>query len=242
MNLVEITIPVLNEEADLEEKVGELLRFLELQQLPGGLKSKVVIADNGSDDRTQEIAEKLALEENRIEYIRLEERGVGRALKASWGQSTADIVGYMDLDLATDLRHFPEAMGLIVNEGADIVTGSRLHANSKVRGRTLTREVSSRGFNFILKIAFMNRFSDGMCGFKFLRRAVYPQLNAAGADNDGWFFATELLVTSEWLQLKLRELPVEWTDSPNSKVNIPKLAMRYLKAIRALRARRPLKG
>ena len=93
----------------------------------------------------------------------------------------------MDLDLATDLSHFLEVYQAIANEGYDIVYATRLHPKSQVIGRSLKREVASRVFNFLLKMYLNVRFSDGMCGFKFLKRAVYPELFERGAQNDGWF-------------------------------------------------------
>lgn len=236
----EITIPVLNEEATLEKQVLVLQDFL-LAHFPMEDNWQIVIADNGSTDATRHIAEDLSAAYPAIQLVRVPERGVGRALKASWGQSTADIVGYMDLDLATDLKHFPEAIRSIRKEGCDLVYGTRLHPRSRVINRPLKREISSRGFNLILKWYLGVEFSDGMCGFKFLKRPVFERLFAAGARNDGWFFSTELLVIGEWLNLQICELPVTWTDDPSSsKVKILPLAKKYLWAMHALKKRKSI--
>ena len=161
--------------------------------------------------------------------VKVPKRGVGLALKTSWGQSTADIVGYMDLDLATDLPHFLEAYEALDKKDYDFVYASRLHKNSKVINRTLKREISSRGFNFLLKAYLGIRFSDGMCGFKFLKRSAFQQLHEKGAKNDGWFFSTELLTVGEWLGMKIYELPVKWTDDAgSSKVKVIPLAKKYI--------------
>ncbi|MBI0536211.1 glycosyltransferase [Roseomonas sp. KE2513] len=235
MPSVDIVIPVLNEEKTLSQNVGMTQEFLRTLPAPWN-EARLVIADNGSTDRTQEIARQLVATSPGIGYIRLEERGVGRALKRAWTESTADFVGYIDLDLATDLKHLPEAFTELSN-GADIVYGSRLARGAKVVGRTLKREVISRVFNAILKIYVGARFSDGMCGFKFLRRAHLPALLANGAESDGWFFATELLLVGQRLGLKLHELPVHWTDDPDSRVRVGKLTAEYLKAMKKLRGR-----
>ena len=145
----------------------------------------------------------------------------------------------MDLDLATDLPHFLEAYRALAENGADLVYGTRLHSNSKVIGRSLKREIASRGFNWLLQTYLGTRFSDGMCGFKFLRRELYPKLHALGADNDGWFFSTELLIISEWQKMKLYELPVKWTDDANSsQVRIIPLAKRYIQSMRAIKSKK----
>jgi glycosyltransferase involved in cell wall biosynthesis len=228
--MIEITIPILNEEATLNAQVRKTRAFID-HKLSDLAPITLVLADNGSTDATSDIARKLESDLEGIRYLRLEERGVGRALKSSWGQSSAQIVGYMDLDLATNLRYLRPALEMLRADQADIVTGSRLAKGSQVIGRSL--------FNLLLRIVFRISFSDGMCGFKFLKRSSLDELRAAGAVSDGWFFATEILITAEYLGLRVGDLPVEWTDDPNSKVKIGKLVVEYLKAIKVLRRHLP---
>lgn len=123
--MFEITIPVLNEERNLRQQLEILYHFI-LTELPVYGPWRIVIADNGSSDTTQVIGEKLAKEYSNIKYIRLDEKGVGLALQTSWSQSQAEIVGYMDLDLATDLSHLKEAL-VALSSGQDIVYATRLH-------------------------------------------------------------------------------------------------------------------
>ncbi len=234
----DVTIPVLNEEATLEQNVKVLHHFLK-EHFPDDGQWQIVIADNGSTDRTLEIARGLSAGIPEITYVKVPEKGVGLALKTSWGQSKADIVGYMDLDLATGLSHFLEVYDAIAHQGYDIAYGSRLHPRAKVINRPLKREIASRIFNLLLKLYLGVRFSDGMCGFKFLRREVYPRLYEAGAQNDGWFFSTELLTTAEWLNLKICELPVTWTDDvSSSRVQIIPLAKKYIRSMYELKKRK----
>ena len=235
----DVTIPVLDEEATLEQNVLVLHRFLQTH-FPQPGQWRILIADNGSTDRTADIAQQLAQRVPEIAYIKVPERGVGLALKTSWGQSQADIVGYMDLDLATALPHFLQAYEALAEKGYDLVYATRLHPKSQVINRPFKREVASRVFNAILKAYLGVGFSDGMCGFKFLRRSIYPELKQAGAQNNGWFFSTELLTTAEWLGKRIYELPVKWTDDAgSSKVEIIPLAKRYLRAMYELKKRQP---
>jgi glycosyltransferase involved in cell wall biosynthesis len=231
--MFEITIPVLNEEKKLKDQVGTLYNFI-IKELSTYKNWGIVIADNGSSDNTQVIGEKLGEEYANIKYLRLNEKGVGLALQTSWSQSQADIIGYMDLDLATNLNHLKEVLKAI-ESGYDLVYGSRLNKKSKVTGRSLSRELTSRCFNYLLRSYLGVRFSDGMCGFKFMKREVFKGLQEAGANSKGWFFSTELLVTGEWLNLKIFELPVEWTDSTESHVRIIPLTLQYLKSINRLK-------
>jgi glycosyltransferase involved in cell wall biosynthesis len=236
----DVTIPVLNEAATLERQVLILHEFLK-KNYPQPGQWRIVIADNGSTDDTFAIAERLNAQHPDIVPIRVPRKGVGLALKTSWGQSKADMVGYMDLDLATDLPHFLEAYDAVANRGCDLVYGTRLHPKSKVIGRTLKREITSRVFNLLLKTYLGVKFSDGMCGFKWLRREVYQPLHEAGAVSDGWFFSTELLTIAEWKHLKMLELPVQWTDDvTSSRVKIGPLAKQYLAAMRVLKAKKLL--
>ena len=235
-SLIEITIPVLNEESTLAEQVRKTHDYIQTNLSDIGI-IRIVLADNGSTDRTQEIALELQKSLSDVRSLRLEQRGVGRALKASWTQSSADIVGYMDLDLATDLSHLRPALEALKANKADIVTGSRLAKGAKVIGRKPLRNVTSFGFNLIVKLIFRTSFSDGMCGFKFLQRSVLAPLMQTGANSDGWFFATELLITGEHLKYRVMDLPVTWTDDPNSKVKVLKLTIEYLKAMFSLRQR-----
>lgn len=231
---VEISVPVLNEEQELEQNIMAIYDFM-ISQFPKEKQWSIVIADNGSTDKTQEISKRLAKQYSWLKYIRLNQKGVGLALKTSWRQSKADIVGYLDLDLATDLKHLPDALYAITKEEYDVVYGTRLHKDSIVKGRSLKREITSRVFNFLIKNYLGIKISDGMCGFKFLKRSYVDKLIAGGAVSDGWFFSTELLAVSEWMGLKMYELPVNWTDSSDSKVKILTLALQYIKAMRILK-------
>ncbi len=234
----DVTIPVLNEEATLEQQVLILHGFLK-KNYPQPRQWRIVIADNGSKDRTLDIARSLSQRHPEIVPLTVPRKGVGLALKTSWGQSQADIVGYMDLDLATDLPHFLEAYDAIANKGYDLVYGSRLHRKSKVIGRTLKREITSRVFNTMLKLYLGTKFSDGMCGFKWLRREHFQPLHEGGAVSDGWFFSTELLTIAEWKGLKMLELPVQWTDdTSSSRVKIGPLAKQYIAAMKVLKTKK----
>lgn len=235
---IEITVPVLDEASTLDTQVRKIRAYIDTHLSDLGAIT-LVLADNGSKDATPQIAQRLQAELPGVRHLRLEQRGVGRALKASWNASAADVVGYMDLDLATDLKHLRSALTPLANNTADVVTGSRLAKGAVVRGRTLKREITSRVFNALVRVYFRTSFTDGMCGFKFLRREILPRIRSAGAESDGWFFATEVLTAADYLDLRVLDLPVEWTDDPNSKVKIARLSLEYLKAMQALKGRLP---
>jgi glycosyltransferase involved in cell wall biosynthesis len=230
----EITIPVLNEESALHGNVLALYDFC-MKNFEGSGQWKIVISDNGSIDRTPEIGNNLASKFEQIKYIRTDKRGVGLALRKSWENTSADIIGSMDLDLSADLRHLTDALSIVSEKGYDLVYGTRLHGDSKVTGRSLKREIASKAFNFIIRRYLKVSLSDAMSGFTFFNRSLLKDLVAHGATSDGWFFQAEILIVSEWLGLNVSELPLEWTDDRNSKVKIFPLMLEYLREMRALK-------
>lgn len=229
---INIMIPVLNEEEQIVTNVKKVIDYLKDTKLEGNYV--ITIADNGSTDKTPELGRQLVQEcDGKVNYIRLEERGVGLAFRETIKANTYDIVGYMDLDLATDIKHLNEVYAAF-EDGASIVVGSRLLKGSKVIGRTLLREITSRGLNFLMKFVLSAKFSDAMCGFKFYRKETADALVAKASDSNGWFYCAEMLVRAEWDGIKITEIPVTWTDDPNSKVKVGRLSMSYMQEIKKL--------
>lgn len=231
---IEITIPVLDEEETIKVNVLILLKFLR-SEISDLASFGIVIADNGSNDRTREFGLELESEYAEVSYVRLDQKGVGKALKKSWDSSNSKIVGYLDLDMATDLKHIRQISEPLLRGNYEIATGTRLSKKSVVTGRSPIRATTSRVFNGLLKVFFKASFSDGMCGFKFLDRNLYQKLKENGATNDGWFFATELLLVAEHLGYPILEVPISWKDDNNSKVKIVKLSREYLSDMSSLK-------
>jgi glycosyltransferase involved in cell wall biosynthesis len=229
--LVDIIIPVLNEEKALPLSIAKLRRFL-LENSP--YPYRIIIADNGSIDATPEIAEALSIEHKDVSWTRMEIRGRGRALKQAWLASDADIVCYMDVDLSTDLDAFPILVKSIGEGGFDLATGSRLMKNSIVKKRTLKRELTSRCYNLIIKLMFFTKFSDAQCGFKALSRHT-AQLLLPHVQDNGWFFDSELLIIAEKAGLSIKNVPVTWVDDPDTRVHVIKTATDDLKGLWRLR-------
>jgi glycosyltransferase involved in cell wall biosynthesis len=230
MKTYDCVIPVHNEEHDLEANILTLHRFLtENLSLCDWC---IVIADNASIDRTGEIARRLEATLPRVVYHRLEQKGRGRALKATWMRSNADFVSYMDVDLSTNLKAVPEMMELF-EKGSDVVLGSRLIAGANIT-RCWYREILSRGWNFLVGAVFNTRFSDAQCGFKGVRREakeiLVPQIEDAK-----WFFDTELLVLAEKQQFRMHEIAVEWIEDLGSTVQIPRTVLEDLTSMARLK-------
>ena len=169
-----------------------------------------------------------------VSYIRLEQRGRGRALKQVWSKSDADVVSYMDVDLSTDIRVLAAAVKQVVSNNCDICIGSRLLSDSKVRNRSLRRGFISRSYSLMFRLLFLVSFKDAQCGFKVMLKSSLDKV-LPHVEDPGWFFDTELLILSEKSQYKICEIPVIWTDDPDSKVNVMKTAWEDIKGLFRLR-------
>lgn len=212
---VEIVVPVYNEQATLETCVRRLHRFL-TAELP--FSWRIVVADNASVDETERIGRALAAELRDVAYMRLQQKGRGRALRAAWSASGARVVAYMDVDLSTDLRALLPLVAPLLSGHSDVAIGTRLaHGARVVRGPK--REFISRSYNAILHTVLRARFSDAQCGFKAVRADALATLLPDVRD-EGWFFDTELLVLAQRRGLRIHEVPVDWVDDPDSRVDI----------------------
>ncbi|MFJ9559166.1 glycosyltransferase [Streptomyces fuscichromogenes] len=229
---VEIVVPVHNEAHVLAGSIGRLHAYLE-DSFP--FPFRITIADNASTDATWTVATGLTLRLPHVHARRLEEKGRGRALKHVWSRSTADVVAYMDVDLSTGLDGFLPLVAPLLSGHSDLAIGTRLHRQSAVV-RGPKREFVSRSYNLLLRAGLGARFSVAQCGFKAVRTEVFRAL-APHIEDTAWFFDTELLVLAQRNGLRVHEVPVDWVDDPDSRVDIVRTAVDDLKGMaRMLRA------
>lgn len=228
---VDVVIPVYNEEHVLADSVARLHAFLDAN-LP--YDWRIVIADNASIDRTPEVGRTVERERPRVSYVRLEQKGRGRALRQVWLNSTADVMAYMDVDLSTNLSAFPTLVDCIVKGGYDVAIGSRLKHGARVT-RQWKREIISRGYNVLVKLIFPRRsFSDAQCGFKAISRRAADHLLPI-VENNAWFFDSELLLRAEQNGYRIAEVPVEWIEDLDTRVKIASTAMEDVKGLLRVR-------
>ena len=224
--LIDIVVPVLNEEKILQKSITTLDEYM-AKHLP--YRYQITIADNGSQDKTLEIAKRLAEKYQSVRVVSLAERGRGRALKRVWQSSPADILTYMDVDLSTSLDDFLTMIQPLVAGEAGVAIGSRLMKDSRT-SRGLKREFISRCYNSIIKWTSCTKFSDAQCGFKAIRRDVAAKFLPKIKDNE-WFFDTELLIKTERAGVPIYEQPVTWIEDTDSRVKIVKTAVDDLKGL-----------
>ena len=227
---VDIVIPVLNEEKALPGSIACLHAFLS-ENIDGPWR--IVVADNGSTDTTPQVCHTLTEQYPEVAYLRIEQRGRGRALRKAWLESDADIVSYMDVDLSTDLRALPLLLQAL-QDGHDIAIGARLIPGAEVHLRSLKREFISRSYNLLIKLMFATRFHDAQCGFKAVTKAAAAALVPHVVDQ-GWFFDSELLILAEKRGFRIKEVPVAWTDDPDTRVKVAGTAWGDFKGLLRLR-------
>ncbi|CAO5156650.1 dolichyl-phosphate beta-glucosyltransferase [Frankia sp. AiPs1] len=230
--VLDVVVPVHNEENDLALCVRRLYAHLR-DSFP--YPFQITVADNASTDDTLGIALALQEELPGVRAFHLDAKGRGRALRAAWSESSAPVLAYMDVDLSTDLAALLPLVAPLITGHSELAIGTRLSRASRVV-RGPRREVISRCYNMILRGTLAARFSDAQCGFKAIRSDAAAALLPLVEDT-GWFFDTELLVLAERSGMRIHEVPVDWVDDPDSRVDVVATAVADLKGVaRLLRA------
>lgn len=230
---INILFPVLNEHLRLKKGIDKCVAYMR-QNI--SVPYKLTIVDNGSDDDTPEIARRLVDKYDEVEYVRIEERGVGIAFKTGVLRTDADIVGYMDIDLSTDLSYLKKTIELFETKpNLQYVNGSRFSRESQTHGRKWYRKITSAGLIIILKTLLKMKATDALCGFTFLRSEVAKKLVKQCSDDKGWFYTVELLLRAERSRVNIYDMPIEWVEDYDTTVNIPKTIKNYIIQIHKLR-------
>jgi putative flippase GtrA len=226
---VDVVVPVRDEAHALEASIRRLHAYL-TTSFP--FSFRITIADNGSRDGTWEIARALAADLEHVRAVKIDGAGRGRALESVWSESNATVLAYMDVDLSTDLAALLPLVAPILSGHSDVAIGTRLSRSARVV-RGAKRELISRIYNFLLRVILRVRFSDAQCGFKAVSSRAARKLLPLVHDR-GWFFDTELLVLAERMGLRIHEVPVDWTDDADSRVDIVSTALADLRGVARL--------
>jgi len=229
INGINLLFPVLNEHLRLENGIERAHTYCEKNL---SIPYKMTIIDNGSDDDTPEIGKRLADKYEEVEYVRIEERGVGIAYKTGIERNKYDIVGYMDIDLSTDISYLSKMIEAFETDPLlEYVNGSRFSKDSDTKGRKWYRKITSKGLVILLKTVLKMKSSDAVCGFTFTRKETAERLVKECGPDKGWFYTIEFLLRAERNGMKIYDMPVEWTEDYNTTVKIWKTIKNYLKNI-----------
>lgn len=232
---VNIVIPVFNEEAEIETSIQTLFEYLKANL--EDFEWRITIADNASTDSTYTISKKISKKIDKVSVIHLEKKGRGRAVKKAWSECKDDIVSYMDVDLSTDLKHFPPLVRSLLR-GYDLAIGTRNVGGSRVFKRGALRTITSKGYMLLIKLFFFVHFTDAQCGFKAVSRKIVNEVLPKIQDNE-WFFDTEMLLIAEKSGYRIYEEPVTWVDNPGSTVRVMKTAQGDIEGLFRLFFSRP---
>lgn len=221
-----IIFPVLNERLRLESGITRTVEYLKKIEFEN---YEIIIVDNGSEDETPKIAAGLCERYAKVRYERIAVRGVGAAFRRGAALSSGEVVGYMDIDLSTNIRHLGEAIQ-IFEERPEIeyINGSRFAANSDTKGRKWYRRITSQGLLILLKVFLRMKSTDAICGFTFVRRKTALSLMEGCSQDNGWFYMIEFLLRAEKRGVKVLDYPVEWQEDYNTTVKIGKTVCNYL--------------
>lgn len=211
-----IIVPAYNEEGRIGATLEKITEFLKTKDYI----FEVLVVDDGSSDRTAEIALKSELHSaGRLRLIKNESnKGKGYSVKKGIISSLGDYILFSDADLSTPIEEVDKLYGFI-GKDYDIVIGSRALAGSDVRVRQpWYRETMGKTFNFLVKLILMKGINDTQCGFKLFKSSVAKEI-VSRMKTDGFSFDVEMLYLAMRNNCKIKEVPVTWLNSPKSKVN-----------------------
>lgn len=230
--MLTIIFPVLNERLRLESGITRTVEYLSDIAYED---YEIIIVDNGSEDETPEIAAGLCEKYPKVQYERINVRGVGAAFRRGVELSHGDVVGYMDIDLSTNIKHLGEAIHIFkTREEVQYINGSRFAEESDTKGRKWYRKITSQGLLILLKLFLGMKCTDAICGFTFVRRQTALSLVEGCSQDNGWFYMIEYLLRAEKRGVEILDYPVEWQEDYNTTVKVFKTICNYLKQITRL--------
>lgn len=207
-----IVMPAFNEEQRLPCAIQAVSSYLGA----AGVRAEVLIVQNGSSDRTQEIADAAAGADGRFRVLRLDQRGKGRAVRAGMLASQGQVVVLCDADFSMPV----EEIGLLaeaIKAGADVAIGSREAPGARRMGEPARRHIMGRMFNRVVQLVAVRGLQDTQCGFKAFRGEAARDLFRRQLLN-GWAFDVEVLYLARRLGYHIEEVPITWRYDPSSRV------------------------
>jgi dolichyl-phosphate beta-glucosyltransferase len=225
-----VVVPAYNEEAGIERTIATLHERLGALGRP----YEVIVVDNASQDRTVEVLQPLL--DERVRVLRNDvNRGKGFSVRRGMLAAEGDLRLHCDADCASSLESLP-AMLAALDDGADVVVGSRLAPGARVgRRQPLRRRIAGRTFVELCRLALSEPTHDLFCGFKLWRAdaavAAHSRLRL-----DGWVFDAEALALARALGYRVREIGIVWSDREGSRLSMPRVFVPVVRDLLAARA------
>ena len=207
-----IVIPAFNEEARIGPTLDKVAEYLADQ----AYSSEVLVVDDGSSDATSEIVNERARSLNGVSLERIAHGGKGWAVKQGMLAASGSFRFMCDADLAMPIGQLASFIDRM-EEGHDIVIGSRQMAGARRFGEPLARHARGRIFNWFVRLAAVGGYTDTQCGFKCFRAEAAERLFGLQKTR-GLGFDVELLYLARKLRLRVVENPIDWYHNRDSKV------------------------
>lgn len=213
-----IILPVFNEEKRILNGLKSVQRFFEKKPYP----YEVLIVNNGSQDKTQEIALRFIKKKKNWLFISLPYPAKGEAVKNGFLKARGEYVLFTDIDLPISLEQLGKFLGAI--RRSDIAIASKFLPESySLKPISSARRLASRTFNLLSKKLLKLPFADTQCGFKlFKRKPALPIFR--GLKTKGLCFDVELLLGAQNMGLKIEEIPVKWDNSRGSNIRLGRMS------------------
>lgn len=208
-----IIIPAYNEESRLPGSLAEIQRFVSRQSYP----SEVLIIENGSGDRTYEIALNFCLEHPGFRVIQEVNRGKGLAVRRGMLEANGEYLFMCDADLSMPIQELARFLPPVL-ENFDIAIGSREAPGAIRYGEPAYRHFGGRAVNTMIRLLALPGLHDTQCGFKCFRHEVAKDL-FHHQTLTGWSFDIEILFVARLRKYSILEVPIPWHFNPETKVN-----------------------
>ena len=229
-----IIIPAYNEENRIVNSLDELKKFID----ESNYNCEIIIVDDGSKDRTIQVVHDFFSNNNLLNIYTLIEnktnKGKGFAVRKGLEKASGEFILFTDADFSTPINECKKMIE-ILKQGYDIVIGSRaLKDSNLIKRQNIIRMSMGKFFNLMVKLITKLEFNDTQCGFKIFTKdsktKLLPYLKI-----DDFSFDVEILYVAKKLNLKIKEIPVSWTNSPNSKVKIIKDSLKMFRSLIKIR-------
>jgi dolichyl-phosphate beta-glucosyltransferase len=235
--LLSVIIPAYNEEQIIVSTLQKVRAFLSKKDYA----YEIIVVDDGSNDRTKDVARRWFEEHSNGRLLQLDRNyGKGRAVRTGMLAAHGDYRLFMDADYSTCIEEIDKCWEKF-SACCEVVIGSRALKSSRIaRRQTALRYIAGKVFRTLRRVLVLRGVKDTQCGFKCFRGEVAENIFKR-VYSDGFIFDVEILFIARLLNYRIAEIPVVWTNDPNSKLNTFRDSVKMLRGLFEIR-QRYLKG